>query len=92
MRHVKFNWTSAAIFIAAFCVLSACTQAVPKADAVFLVRHAEKTTEKTDPGLTQEGKARALALAHRLGGEGITQFTAVIIFVHVIRQNPWRKS
>jgi len=61
-----------AIFIAAFCVLSACTQAVPKADAVFLVRHAEKTTEKTDPGLTQEGKARALALAHRLGGEGIT--------------------
>ena len=58
--------------LSAILLLSACSQAVPKTDAVFLVRHAEKTTEKNDPGLTQAGKARALALANRLGGEGIT--------------------
>lgn len=61
-----------AFVIAAVCSLSACSQPVPKTDALFLVRHAEKTTEKNDPGLTQAGKARALALANRLGGEGIT--------------------
>ena len=58
--------------IAAMLLLGACSQAVPSSDAVFLVRHAEKTVEKNDPGLTQAGKARALALANRLGGEGIT--------------------
>ena len=60
--------------IAAFTLmaLAACSQAAPKPDAVFLVRHAEKTTEKTDPGLTEAGKARAVALADRLEGEGIT--------------------
>lgn len=61
-----------AFFLAALCLLSACAQIAPKPDAVFLVRHAEKTTEKNDPGLTEEGKARALALADRLEGEGIT--------------------
>jgi len=58
--------------IAAAMLLTACSQAAPKTDAVFLVRHAEKTTEKTDPGLTDSGKARAIALADRLDGEGIT--------------------
>ena len=59
-------------FIATLLLLGACTQAVPKTDAIFLVRHAEKTADKNDPGLTQAGQARALALANRLGGEGIT--------------------
>ena len=58
--------------IAAAMLLSACSAAVPKTDAIFLVRHAEKTTEKTDPGLTEAGRARAVALADRLEGEGIT--------------------
>ena len=58
--------------IAAMMLLTACTQAAPKTDAIFLVRHAEKTTEKTDPGLTEAGKARAIALADRLEDEGIT--------------------
>lgn len=52
--------------------LLACAPSVPKTDAIFLVRHAEKTAEADDPGLTDAGKARALALANRLGGEGIT--------------------
>lgn len=52
--------------------LGACTQSAPTSDAIFLVRHAEKTAEANDPGLTQAGQARALALANRLGGEGIT--------------------
>lgn len=60
------------LLIAAMLMVGACSQAAPKTDAIFLVRHAEKTTEKNDPGLTQAGKARALALANRLGGEGIT--------------------
>ena len=58
--------------IAAAMLLTACSQAAPKTDAVFLVRHAEKTTEKTDPGLTEAGQARAEALADRLEDEGIT--------------------
>lgn len=61
-----------AFIIAALMMLSACVSVVPKSDAVFLVRHAEKTTEKNDPGLTEAGKARAIALADRLEGEGIT--------------------
>lgn len=61
-----------ALFTAALLLITACTQAAPKTDAVFLVRHAEKTTQKTDPGLTDAGKARALVLADRLEDEGIT--------------------
>ncbi len=61
-----------AFTFAAILLLTACNQAVPKTDAIFLVRHAEKTTEKTDPGLTEAGKARAVALADRLEDEGIT--------------------
>lgn len=33
---------------------------------VYLVRHAEKTTEKTDPGLTEAGQRRAELLAEKL--------------------------
>lgn len=62
--------------IAAAVLLSACStltpQIVSKPDAVFLVRHAEKTTQKTDPALTEAGEARAIALADRLEDEGIT--------------------
>ena len=72
MKRFNFSRWCCALALTAFLGLLACSQAVPKTDAVFLVRHAEKTTEKTDPGLTQAGKARALALANRLGGEGIT--------------------
>ena len=61
-----------ALFTAALLLITACTQAEPKTDAIFLVRHAEKTLDKTDPGLTDAGKARALALADRLENEGIT--------------------
>ena len=61
-----------ALTIAALFLLSACVQVAPKNDTVFLVRHAEKTMEKTDPGLTEAGQARAIALAERLEGEGIT--------------------
>ena len=72
MKAFDFKMGRRAILITALVAVSACKQAAPKTDAIFLVRHAEKTTEKNDPGLTQAGKARALALANRLGGEGIT--------------------
>ncbi len=61
-----------AFLIAGLMMLGACAQTAPTTDAVFLVRHAEKTAEKKDPGLTEAGKARAVALADRLEGEGIT--------------------
>ena len=38
---------------------------------IFLVRHAEKTIEKPDPGLTQAGLARAVDLATVLRDAGI---------------------
>ena len=73
MKPINFRrWLRSAFVIAAVCGLSACTRSVPKTDAIFLVRHAEKMAEKNDPSLTQAGQARALALANRLGGEGIT--------------------
>ncbi len=58
-------------------MLSACSApasklSAPKSDAIFLVRHAEKTAEKKDPALTEAGEARAAALSERLAGEGIT--------------------
>ena len=67
--------------LAAALMISACSaqppSSAPQADAIsahsiFLVRHAEKTTEKPDPALTAAGQARAIALADRLAGEGIT--------------------
>lgn len=42
------------------------------ATQIFLVRHAEKTTAKTDPALTQAGQGRAQRLANMLGDVGIT--------------------
>ena len=62
--------------LAAALCLSACSApsitSGSKPDAVFLVRHAEKTAEKPDPALTEAGQARAVALADRLMGEDIT--------------------
>lgn len=39
---------------------------------IYLVRHAEKTAERPDPGLTDKGRARAIALADRLENAGLT--------------------
>lgn len=39
---------------------------------IFLVRHAEKTADKDDPALTDEGQARAILLADMLADAGIT--------------------
>jgi probable phosphoglycerate mutase len=41
-------------------------------DGVYLVRHAEKTTDKDDPALTEAGQARADALADLLTGKWLT--------------------
>jgi broad specificity phosphatase PhoE len=42
-----------------------------QAQTIFLVRHAEKSAEKEDPGLTEAGKRRAECLAQTLKGAGI---------------------
>lgn len=48
--------------------------AEPSPDAVYyLVRHAEKTKEKDDPGLTEAGHKRAKALAARLADVPLTK-------------------
>ena len=72
MNRKPLKFGRRAFAVLALSALAACSQVAPKSDAVFLVRHAEKTTDKTDPGLTDAGKVRAIALADRLAGEGIT--------------------
>lgn len=66
------HWLSrpAALFICVWLSACATTPASPSLD-VFLVRHAEKTADKTDPALTVAGQVRARALADRLVGESI---------------------
>lgn len=39
---------------------------------IYLVRHAEKTTQRPDPGLTEAGKKRALELVNVLRNKGLT--------------------
>ncbi len=64
-----FRALSCAVF-AALC-LAACT---PQPDATYyLVRHAEKVLDVQDPPLTEDGTARADALAERLGSVDLTQ-------------------
>ena len=59
-----------------YAVLSACGAPVsnPEPDATYyLVRHAEKTKDKTDPALTELGTQRAQDLALRLKGVPLTK-------------------
>jgi broad specificity phosphatase PhoE len=65
---------------AAVCQANAQQQNSGEFTTVILVRHAEKTQTADDPGLTELGAERALALAHVLGEVEInavyaTQFT-----------------
>lgn len=54
-------------------LLLGCASQTPAYDATYyLVRHAEKTTEKPDPVLTQEGQNRAQDLADRLSEVPLT--------------------
>jgi len=55
------------LVIAAAAILGACQSNAPAADTTYyLVRHAEKTAEKPDPGLTETGQQRAQDLAVHL--------------------------
>jgi len=47
--------------------------AAQTAATIFLVRHAEKTTDKNDPALTVQGRQRAKLLADTLQDAGITR-------------------
>lgn len=58
-------WRAIVIFL----ILAAVTAA--NAQTIFLVRHAEKTTEKNDPQLTEAGKARAECLVNTLRDAGV---------------------
>ena len=72
-------WIRFAALGAAILALAACdpSSAPPDADdpqntyTIYLVRHAEKEAEGSDPALTEAGTARAEALADLLEGEGI---------------------
>ncbi len=54
--------------------LTACSAPAPtpQPDGVYLVRHAEKTTAKTDPALSDAGEVRAKELAELLDDKAIT--------------------
>ncbi|MDB2437815.1 histidine phosphatase family protein [Hellea sp.] len=54
-------------------LLAGCTAKTPASDATYyLVRHAEKTTDKSDPSLTQQGQKRAKDLAQKLSKAPLT--------------------
>ena len=60
--------------LAATAILAACQPTPPEADTTYyLVRHAEKTAEKPDPGLTAAGQQRAQDLAARLKDVKLTK-------------------
>ena len=60
--------------LAAIAILAACQPPPPEVDTTYyLVRHAEKTAEKSDPGLTAAGQQRAQDLAVRLKDVKLTK-------------------
>jgi len=59
--------------LGAWAILTGCGAKPAESDTVYyLVRHAEKTIEKSDPALTPVGKKRAQDLAARLKGVPLT--------------------
>jgi len=49
----------------------AAQEGIPPATVVYLVRHAEKVDESSDPDLSEAGRARAAELARFLGEAGV---------------------
>jgi probable phosphoglycerate mutase len=71
MKRIQnvFNFT---IFvIVAMALMMANSIAASENTVVFLVRHAEKTADKDDPGLSADGRERSLQLANLLKDAGI---------------------
>ena len=84
MRYSQINKTGLyGLIVSFFCfALVACSghthapstqeQSINAPVQIYLVRHAEKTKDKTDPALTQAGQTRAELLADMLIDSGIT--------------------
>ena len=72
MIEMKRSFFRTLIAVAVVALMSACSAPAPQPDGVYLVRHAEKTTAKTDPALNDAGKARAKTLAKLLEDKAIT--------------------
>ncbi len=60
------------IFAMLFCLIVALPLCAREPTQVILVRHAERTDEKRDPGLTEAGLARVQDLVKVLSGEKVT--------------------
>jgi len=66
MKRIKNGLTFTTFVIVAVALMMASSVAANEDTVVFLVRHAEKTAEKDDPGLSADGQQRSLQLANLL--------------------------
>ena len=73
-RHVLSFAVGASVLAVSACAPHTYTPAQDSvaASQIFLVRHAEKTKDKSDPALTQAGQGRAQLLSNMLADSGIT--------------------
>ena len=71
MKPTKKILAFTSFVIIAMALMMANSVAANEDTVVFLVRHAEKTADKDDPGLSREGQQRSLLLANLLKDAGI---------------------
>jgi phosphohistidine phosphatase SixA len=71
LASVRFAYSRLLCAVAALALLAAPAAAQPGPSLVLVVRHAEKVDNSTDPALSAEGTARALAIAEALSDANV---------------------
>ena len=71
MKRIQFVFNFTSFVFIALALMMANNISASEDTVVFLVRHAEKTADKDDPGLTADGRERSVHLANLLKDAGI---------------------